>query len=241
MKAMIFSAGLGTRLRPYTNDRPKALAQIDGTPLLAIQLRRLQHFGFTDVVVNVHHYADMVEDFLRSYPTGDLNIHISDERDLLLDTGGGLLKAQSFLQGSAPIFLCNVDVLSDLNPYDLFEAHLRAKALATLAVMDRPSSRMLCWDKEMRLTGWTNQATGDTKGHPSPQDRLLAFSGLHIISPDIFPLITRTGVFSIIDLYLDLAPTQPIYALDTTHTLWLDVGKPAELERAHTLLPKILP
>lgn len=243
MKAMIFAAGLGTRLRPYTNDRPKALAEVGGLPLLEIQLRRLQSFGFQEVTVNLHHYADMVETFLRTWDGRGMTIHRSDERDLLLDTGGGLLHARPFLDSPGPIYLCNVDVLSDLDPRALLAAHAaHPDALATLAVNDRPTSRRLTFDQELRLTGWQNTETGATKGHTQPGDHSLAFAGIQVVSPEIFPLISRSGVFSIIDLYLDLAAQKPgsVCGHVPDWNIWMDVGKPAELEKAVEFLPALL-
>lgn len=251
MKAMIFAAGLGTRLRPYTNDRPKALAEVGGLPLLEIQLRRLQRFGFTEVTVNLHHYADMVEAFLRTWDGRGMILHRSDERDLLLDTGGGLLHARPFLDTPGPVYVVNVDVLSDLDPRSLMAAHAAqaSPTVATLAVTDRATSRRLTFDGAMQLTGWENTETGAQKGHPQPGDQSLAFAGMQVISPALFPLIGRSGAFSIIDLYLDLvAPPAgehaPQAALVRGHVpdmrRWMDVGKPAELERAAEYLPELL-
>lgn len=238
-RAMIFAAGLGTRLRPLTNDRPKALVEISGTPLLDIQLRRLKAFGFEEVVVNVHHFADMVEAHLRSQDYG-MTIHISDERDLLRDTGGGLLHARHFLEGDAPIYVCNVDVLSDIAPIELIALHMRSSALATLAVRSRPSDRYLVFDGGMHLCGWENRRSGETKGHIPPDGTAFAFSGIQVISPAILTKIERTGVFSIVDAYLDLAATGAIMGWEDKNGLWLDVGKPAELQAGADLLAQIL-
>lgn len=247
MKAMILAAGLGTRLRPYTNDRPKALAQVGGLPLLEIQLRRLQRFGFTEVTVNLHHYADMVEDFLRGWDGRGMVIHRSDERAELLDTGGGLLHARRFLETPGPTFVCNVDVLSDLDPRTLLAAHAaRPGALATLAVTDRATSRRLTFDAQLGLTGWENTETGAQKGRPQPGDRSMAFAGMQVVSPELFPLISRQGVFSVIDLYLDLVAAQGDHspARVQGHVpemgIWMDVGKPAELVRAADYLDLLL-
>jgi NDP-sugar pyrophosphorylase family protein len=238
-RAMIFAAGLGTRLRPLTDDRPKALVEIAGMPLLDIQLRRLKNFGFEEVVVNVHHFADMVEQHLRSHDYG-MAIHISDERDLLRDTGGGLLHAQAFFPGDAPIYICNVDVLSDIDPIALMDLHLQSGALATLALRARPSDRYLVFDAAMRLCGWENRRSGETKGHIPTDAQTFAFSGIQVISPALFPRMRHAGVFSIIDTYLDLAPTGLIHGWLDQHGVWMDVGKPAELLAGAALLPGIL-
>lgn len=240
MKAMIFAAGLGTRLRPLTNDRPKAMVKVEGKPLLQIQIERLKALGFTEIVVNVHHFADLVIDFLKEKDHFGLKIHISDERDHLLDTGGGLSRARPQLEGKEPFFLCNVDVLTDLNPAEMLQAHQESGALATLAVRDRKTSRYLLFDQEMRLSGWRNQKTGEEKGNP-PSDAIpLAFSGIHVISPAIFPLIRQTGAFSIIDVYLDLMGQQKLGGFRHDDGIWMDVGKPPELEAASGILSSIL-
>ncbi len=238
-RAMIFAAGLGTRLRPLTDDRPKALVEISGTPLLDIQLRRLKAFGFEEVVVNVHHFADMVEAHLRSQDYG-MTIHISDERDLLRDTGGGLLHARYFLEGDAPIYVCNVDVLSDIDPIALISLHTHSAAMATLVVRSRPSDRYLVFDGKMRLCGWENRRSGETKGRIPADGTAFAFSGIQVISPAIFSKIQHTGVFSIVDAYLDLAPTGTIMGWEDKNGLWLDVGKPAALQAGADLLAQIL-
>jgi NDP-sugar pyrophosphorylase family protein len=240
LRAMVFAAGLGTRLRPFTNDRPKALVEVGGIPLLDIQLRRLKHFGFQEVTVNVHHFADMVEAHLRSRDYG-MTIHISDERALLLDTGGGLLHAAPFFTGDAPIFICNVDVLSDLDPLALMDLHVQRGALATLALRARETDRYLVFDHEMRLCGWENRRSGETKGHIPPNSQALAFSGQQVVSTALLGAMGHTGVFSIIDTYLMHAPTGQIHGWLDGGGVWKDVGKPAELEAGAALLDQILP
>ncbi|MEM0999076.1 MAG: nucleotidyltransferase family protein [Bacteroidota bacterium] len=231
-KAMIFAAGLGTRLRPLTNDRPKAMVQVDGMPLLEIQIRRLKALGFTEIVVNVHHFADLIIDFLRANDHFGLTIHLSDERDQLLDTGGGLWKARSFLADGGPFYLCNVDVLTDLNPEVLREQHERRRALVTLAVRNRPTSRYLLFGEGQRMLGWKNAHTGAVRGQAPDHAEALAFSGLHVIDPAIFAKVDRRGAFSIIDVYLDLMAEESIVGLQHDDTFWLDVGKPPELAAA---------
>jgi NDP-sugar pyrophosphorylase family protein len=239
MKAMIFAAGLGTRLRPLTNDRPKAMVEVEGRPLLEIQILRLKALGFTELVVNVHHFADLIIDFLREKEHFGLRIHISDERDLLLDTGGGLSRARPLLEGKEPFFVCNVDVLTDLDPRALARAHQSAGALATLAVRDRHTSRYLLFDQDLRLAGWRNEKTGEVRGKPPEDANPLAFSGLHVIDPTIFPLIRHRGVFSIIDVYLELMAEHKIIGFRHDEGIWLDVGKPPELEAAAAIVSQI--
>lgn len=237
---MIFSAGLGTRLRPLTDDRPKALVEVGGVPLIDLQLQRLRYYGFTDVVVNVHHFADKLQAHVLGRDYG-LRVHVSDERDLLLDTGGGLKKAAAFFPEDAHVFICNVDVVSDLDPDALMDAHARGGALATLALRNRPTDRLLVVDEEMRLRGWKNMKSGETKGEVREEFRALAFSGQQVVSAELFPLMRHSGVFSIIDTYLDLAATGRVMGWMDDSAIWMDVGKPAELEVAAGLLDRVMP
>lgn len=241
MKAMIFAAGLGTRLRPYTDHKPKALVEIDGMSLLEIQIRRLAHFGITDIVVNLHHHPGLMRDFLQKFQLPGLTLHVSDETDLLLDTGGGLMKALHFWQDDEPVFLCNVDVLTDLDPFHLLERHRSKQAQATLGLLKRATSRLLTFDQEMQLTGWLNQDSGESKGNPSPTDEAYAFCGLHIIQPGLLHRHARAGAFSVIDFYLDAHRQEPVYGADLKGITWLDVGKPAELNRGKELMDAVLP
>lgn len=248
MKAMIFAAGLGTRLRPLTNDRPKALVEVNGLSLLEIQLRRLQAFGITSVVVNIHHFADLMVSRITALSQSlGMEIHISDERDAVLETGGGLLKAGPLLAGSEPILLVNVDVLTNLDLAKLVEAYHQSSALAVLAVRNRPTSRYLVWDDALRLRGWKNMTTGEVKGDLKTTDHLeamgwqaLAFSGIHLISPSLLELLTQTGKFSIIDPYLNLSAHHHIQGFQHDADLWLDVGKPETLAQAASILDQIL-
>lgn len=234
MKAMLFAAGLGTRLRPLTNDRPKALVEVKGMTLLEIVIRRLVHFGFTDVVVNVHHFADKVEQVLADNQGFGANIMISDERVQVLETGGGLKKASRFFEGDEPFLVHNVDVITNLDLKQFYEAHLKNDALATLAVRKRSTSRYLIFDKKMQLRGWQNIKTGEIRLSKRSVGQLTsyAFSGLHVISPRIFPLLTETGKFSIIQPYLRLAKTEHLQGFDHSDTIWVDVGKHESLAKA---------
>lgn len=232
---MIFAAGLGTRLRPLTNDRPKAMVEVNGKTLLEINIRKLVKFGFIDIVVNVHHFADLVIDYLNANDFG-ANIIISDERDELLETGGGLKKAKDLLQGD-DFLVHNVDILTDLDLNALYNYHKRHNALATLATRKRATSRYLLFDDHDVLHGWTNVKAGIVRQKRSTENDLFfrAFSGIHVISPDIFPLFRRDGKFSIIDTYLDCAKDNLIQSYAHDDGLWLDVGKHESLKEAEQI------
>lgn len=230
MKAMILAAGLGTRLRPLTNDRPKALVEVGGRTLLEITLRRLASFGIQEVIVNVHHFADMVVEYLRKNNNFGLRVEISREDDLLLDTGGGLKKAAwFFLQDGAQreesFLLHNVDVISTIDFGRMLQFHRKRRALATLAVQKRKTSRHLLFDEQNQLCG---RQTGDSLpeiARPARQATALAFSGIHWISPQLLNLISEEGVFSIMTTYLRLASeAQTILAFDSDEYYWRDMG-----------------
>src|SRR6267154_10260 len=238
MKAMVLAAGLGTRLRPLTNDRPKALVEIAGRTLLEITLVRLRTFGIREVIVNVHHFADMVVEYLKVHDSFGMRIEVSRE-DVLLDTGGGLKKAAWFFLEDAtsaeePFLLHNVDVISTIDFGQILEAHKANRGLATLAVQKRESSRQLLFDEHLQLCG---RRTGRDREleivRPSPHLEPLAFSGVHVISPRLLPLLTEGGVFSIVTSYLRLAGCgQKIAAFRANNYYWRDLGKPADLEQA---------
>jgi len=228
---MILAAGLGTRLQPLTNDRPKALVEIAGHTLLEITLCRLASFGIREVIVNVHHFADMVVDYLKRHDNFGMHVEISRE-EILLDTGGGLRKAGwFFLEGvgeEEPFLLHNVDVISTIDVRRMFKAHRESGALATLAVQDRKTSRYLLFDQENWLCGRLAGNDGRVEiVHPSPQPRPFAFSGLHIISPRLLWLMNEEGVFSIITAYLRLASQgKKIGSFRADGYYWRDMGKP---------------
>lgn len=239
MKAMIFAAGKGTRLKPLTDSIPKALVAVNGQPLLELLIRKMAAAGITDIVVNVHHLGQQVIDFLSPPQFPELNISISDERDLLLDTGGGLQKAAAQLRGTEPILLHNVDVLSSLD-FNIFEqAFLQSKSMAMLMVKDRPTSRQLMFDEHLRLKGWINHVGGDTIrcGEMTEPEKLLSFSGISMIRPELPSLFTQSGVFGLIPALLNLANTQPVYGCTLQHH-WLDVGKPETIPLAAEYVEK---
>jgi NDP-sugar pyrophosphorylase family protein len=240
MKAMVLAAGLGTRLRPLTNDRPKALVEVCGRTLLEITLTRLRDFGIHDVIINVHHYADMVIDHVKA--AGNFGMHIEFSReDVLLDTGGGLKKAAWFLSKSAdandeeePFILHNVDVISNIDLSRLVESHKRNNALATLAVQERKTSRYLLFDEHAQLCGRRIVKEEKTEiVRPAQQMSELAFTGIHVISPRIFPLLTEEGIFSIVPAYLRLAEQgEKIQAFRADEYYWRDLGKPENIQQA---------
>jgi mannose-1-phosphate guanylyltransferase len=240
MKAMVFAAGLGTRLRPLTDHRPKALVEVTGRTLLDIALARLRTFGVAEVIVNVHHHAGMIVDYLAAHRNFGMRIEVSRE-DLLLDTGGGLKKAAwFFLEGSEgaqePFILHNVDVVSSIDLARMMQFHVEHNALATLAVQDRATSRYLLFDAKGRLCG--RQAGRDGNAElvcPADSVQPLAFCGIHIVSPRLLTMLDEDGAFSIIDAYLRLAAQGgTIAAFRADDCYWRDLGRPeslAQLER----------
>jgi NDP-sugar pyrophosphorylase family protein len=243
MKAMILAAGVGRRLRPLTDACPKALIEVGGVPMLEIVVRRLMQAGVREIVVNVFHLADRVEDFLKARKHFGIRVELSREAELL-DTGGGLKRAAAFFDDGEPFFLHNVDVLSSLDLDSLYRYHLEHPALATLAVRARKSSRCFLFDREGRLCGWESlaasrasgvQAAAEKKtqwaGPPAPEAERLAFDGIHIISPELIPKMTETGIFPIASAYLRLAGQgEKIQAYRSDGDYWGDIGSTAKLE-----------
>lgn len=235
---MIFAAGLGTRLKPLTDNKPKALVEVAGKTLLEITIENLKEYGFRDIIVNVHHFSEQIISFLKRYNNFGINIEISDETELLLDTGGGLKKAEKFLSGNQPFLVHNVDVISDINLTDMFEFHIKKRALATLAVKERKTSRYFLFDDDHVLCGWRNTQTGDEKitRYTGCDLQNLAFSGIHVISPKIFSLLQNNGPFSITNAYLNLSSDSDIVAYKHNQNFWLDLGKPEALKKANDFL-----
>ena len=234
MKAMILAAGLGTRLRPLTDDRPKALVEIGGRTMLELALMRLRDFGIHEVIINTHHYADMVADYLRAHQNFGVQIEISYE-EVLLDTGGGIKRAAHFFLGSDDPFLVhNVDVISTIDFNQMTQFHVKHNALATLAVQNRPTSRYLLFDENDQLCGRRAGLTGESElVRPVKEERALAFSGIHILSPRIFSLLNEEGVFSIIPAYLRLAAQkEPLFAFRADQYHWRDLGRPDHIVEA---------
>jgi len=230
MKAMIFAAGLGTRLQPVTNDKPKALVEIQGRPLLEIIILRLMKYGFNKIVINVHHYAEKIKKFLTLNENFGAEIFISDESDKLLDTGGGLKNAKQYLEDE-PFLVHNVDILSDINLSEMFKFHNNGKALSTVAVRKRPSSRYLLFDENNNLCGWKNIKTSESIIVHKTEEELtpFAFSGIHIIDPKIFGLMPDEDKFSVIDVYLNAAKDHIIKSYQHDNSFWADVGRIEDL------------
>ena len=242
MKAMILAAGLGTRLRPLTDNIPKALAEINGRTLLEISIKRLRVFGVSEVIVNVHHHAEKIVSFLKSKNNFGIRIEISREDDLLLDTGGGLKKAAwFFLEGNSnePFLLHNVDVLSSIDLNQMLTAHKNNGALATLAVQQRESSRQLLFDENGLLVGRRIDNRDSTVISSEARNLSsllpLAFSGIHVISPRLLSRITESGAFSVIDTYLRLASScEKISAFRADQYYWRDLGRLDDLKQAES-------
>ena len=235
---MVLAAGLGTRLQPLTNDRPKALVEVAGHTLVELTLARLRSFGIHEVVINTHHFADLLTDYLSEHKNFGMRIEISRE-DILLDTGGGLLKAAPFFLESAadrdePFLLHNVDVLSTIDLTEMARFHRQRKALATLAVRDRPTSRYLLFDEDAQLCG--RRAGVDGIPEMARQARTfhaLAFCGVHVLSPRIFDVLTEKGVFSIIPAYLRLTSIgETILGFRSDECYWRDLGRLKDIEGA---------
>jgi len=227
MKAMILAAGLGTRLRPLTDKIPKALVTVKGKTLLEQAIRFLQNNGVNSFIINIHHYGEHIIDFLAENADFGSEMAISDERDQLLDTGGGLKKAAWFFRENEPFIVYNVDVISDLDLSKVIDQHIESSSLATLVVRKRETSRNFLFNDELELSGWKNKSTGERKIIQLKQGELreFAFSGIQVVSPSIFQLITETGKFSLTELYLRLATTQLISGFDDKESYWLDAGK----------------
>ncbi len=236
MKAMILAAGLGTRLRPLTNDRPKALVEVAGRTLLEIALSRLRAFGIREVIVNAHHYAEMMQEYLKANHNFGMRIEVSSEPELL-DTGGGLKRAAwFFLEGGSqePFILHNVDVISTIDLARMLQAHTENDALATLAVQDRETSRYLLFDESGQLCGRQAGRDGDREiVRTAIAMKALAFSGIHVISPRIFAKMKEQGAFSIIAAYLTLASEgERIFGFRADEFYWRDLGRPENVTQA---------
>lgn len=238
IKAMIFAAGLGTRFKPWTNKHPKALALVNGKSLLQRNIEYFQQYGITEVVVNVHHFADQVIEAVEKNKGWGSNILISDETGELLETGGGLMKARNLLEGNDPFITINVDILTDLNLNHLISFYRQKKPLISFAVTNRKTSRYFLFNEDNRLCGWRNDNTREEK-ISIPQINLLpkAYSCVVVFNPQIFSLIRQKGKFSLTDTYLDLAPDHSILGFDHTGDKWVDVGKPETVSIAEKLFP----
>lgn len=244
MKAMIFAAGLGSRLAPLTDTCPKALIEVGGMPMLERVIRRLREAGVGEIVVNVHHHAGMIRDFLASRPDLSGGVSLSDETALLLDTGGGVAKAADMLRGDEPVMLYNADILTDFSINDMLARHIQSGADATLLVSPtRPSSRGLIFDRGGRMCGWTNRNTGEVRAPgPVPADAsVMSFGGIHIISPSLLDDLKNYGreVFSMTPFYTDTCGRRRYmaYVPEQEYT-WVDIGRPETLAKARALFER---
>jgi NDP-sugar pyrophosphorylase family protein len=243
MKAIIFSAGLGTRLKPFTDEHPKALALVNGKSLLQRNIEYLQSFGITDVIVNVHHFAEQVISFLKKNNGFGSKITISDESTRLLETGGGLKKAAWFFDDGQPFVAMNADVLTDMDIRAMLNFHIAQQPLVTLAVTSRITSRYFLFDEIDNLCGWKNEYTGELKMSRDVEVYTpKAFSGIHVLSPGIFSEIDKLEAvlhdkekFSLVEVYLQLAKTHTITAFDHSKSKFIDVGKPESIAEAERL------
>lgn len=244
---MIFAAGLGSRLKPLTDTMPKALVPVAGRPMLEHVILKLKSYGVTEIVINIHHFGEQILDFLKVNDDFGLTIHISDERGQLLDTGGGIKKAQPFLDTSdEPFIVHNVDILSDVNLKEVYDYHLQNGSVATLLASRRKTSRYLLFDAEKKLCGWINKDTGASKPEGFHYDESLyqeyAFSGIHVLSPAIFRLLDTPcweGKFSIMDFYLATCRQADFsgYLIDGLQLI--DIGKPETLAKAEEFCARI--
>lgn len=231
MIAILFAAGLGTRLKPFTDNHPKALAVVNGKTLLERNIEYLKSYGIIEFVINVHHFANQIVDFLEKNENFGVKIEISDESDEVLETGGGLVKAKELL-GDKPFLVMNVDILTDLNISELMNFHLENQPLVTLAVSDRDSSRKLLFEENNQLKGWKNLNSGEkiiASKNPLTEK---AFSGIHIINPEIFEKMPTSGKFSIMTTYMEIMKTEKIFGFDHSGGILVDVGRPESVLEA---------
>ncbi len=236
LRAMIFAAGLGSRLKPWTDHHPKALAVVNGKSLLQRNIEYLQKHGIEDVIVNVHHFADQIIDAIEKNKGWGTKITISDETDAVLETGGGLKKAAWYFNDGNDFVVMNVDILIDMDLTAMIRQHKEQKPLATLAVSERETSRYFLFDEKHILSGWRNVKTGEEKIVRNAESLIQkAFSGIHVISPLLLSSIRQEGKFSMVDVYLDLAKEHIISSYDHTGTNMIDVGKPESIVKAEAV------
>ena len=234
---MILAAGLGTRLKPFTDKHPKALVEINGKTILQRNIEYLSNYGIKKMIVNVHHFADQIIEHLDKNNSFGSEVLISDETNEVLETGGGLKKAAWFFEESEESFVViNVDILTDMNLNEMIRLHHKANPISTLAVTSRSTSRYFLFDENNHLCGWENIKSGEQKiSRESNQYVRKAFSGIHIISSEIFPLIKLAGKFSMVDVYLELAKTHTITSFDHSNSKLIDVGKPDSILKAEKI------
>jgi len=238
MKAMIFAAGLGSRLKPWTDHHPKALAIVNGKSLLQRNIEYLQKYGIIDVIVNVHHFSGQIVDAIKKNNGWGSSVVISDETDEVLETGGGLKKAGWYFEKDPDFVVMNADILTDMDLSAMIAQHRQQKPLATLAGSDRDTSRYFLFDEQNVLCGWRNIKTGEEKIVRNNDTFMQkAFSGIHVINSDLLKLIKQKGKFSMVDVYLDLAKDNIISSYDHTGKHLVDVGKPESIVKAEAIFP----
>lgn len=242
VNALIFAAGLGSRLKPLTNSVPKALVEVGGMPLLEIALRKMGKAGIQKVVVNIHHHAEKVRGFLSTFRCERMEVVISDEQDCLLDTGGGLLKAEPLFDAGAHVLLCNVDVITtaDLNAFLNF--HFQQRNPVSLMIKKRQASRYLLFDEKMHLAGWRHGSSGEEQLlRPGVPLTPFGFQGMHIISSEIFPFLDKegAGAFPITPFYLKIAREMPVAGYLCNDADWIDIGTPKKLARARAFVERV--
>lgn len=238
MKAMIFAAGLGTRFKPWTDEHPKALALVNGKSLLQRNIEYLQQYNITNVVVNVHHFAEQIIEAIKKNKGWRSNVVISDETNEVLETGGGLLNARKLLEGNEPFITLNVDILTDLDLNKLITFHKQHKPLVSFAVTNRKTSRYFLFDENNRLCGWRNTKTGEERisiAKPGLIEK--AYSCVVVFEPEVFSLMRHSGKFSLVETYLDLASSHTILGYDHSNDKLVDVGKPESVAVAEKYFP----
>ena len=240
MKAFILAAGLGSRLAPLTADKPKALVEFNGKPMLQGVIERLKKQGFNQFLINIHHFGDLVEDFLFKHDNFGVDIEVSDERDLLLDTGGSLVKASWFFEGQEPVLVHNVDIYSDDDFVKLMDLHRDSGALISLAVRNRNSSRKLLFDESMKLTGWKNTKTHEYIWVKGQTDKVKdwAYSGIYVASPGFPSLIKQSGSFPVVPVWLALAKEYLIKGVEHNQGFWFDLGSAEKITEAESQVEK---
>lgn len=237
MKAFVFAAGLGTRLKPLTDNCPKALVKLNRKPLLWHTINYLERFGVNFIVVNIHHFGEQIIEYVKCQKFS-AKIVISDERDLLLDTGGGLLKAKEHFKGEEPFLAINVDVVASVDLGQVIRYHIENNNMATLVVRNRETSRYFLFDNNLQLSGWKNSATGEQTITRNTVKEItpLAFSGIQVISPKLFSLVNNDGKFSVTPMYLKLSESEKIMGFIDNSDFWLDLGKPGQISIAEKYL-----
>lgn len=232
MKAMIFAAGLGTRLGELTQNQPKALVEVHGKALLWHAVEYLKQYGISEIIINIHHHGNKIREYVKTQRDFGISVYFSDETDELLDTGGGLVKASGFFDDEMPFVAYNVDVITRLNISEMLHHHQKLTALATLAVKNRITSRYFIFDDHQILCGWINKSTGQKRLYREVKNpHELAFSGIQILSPEIFKVNKLEGKFSLTDMYLNLAKNYNIFAY-RHDDIWFDLGKPEQIKQA---------